>query len=331
MLALKALGQVRQGEHVLAGAPARAEAEADGALVHRLFQLLHALQRLFAALGGADGLLAVEHAVARDDRLLALDLLLLQLVGLHARLEPLLALAHVARVVAVILLDRAHEQLRHAGADVVHEVAVVRDDEDGAAIALQIALQPLGRLQVQVVGRLVEQQQVRTLQEQARQAQARALAAAERIGRLVVLRAGEAQARQHAGDGALPAVAVRLLKGGGQPVVLAREPVKRGRVVVRVGHLVLERAQALLHAKDRLKDLLQLAPYGVAGGGHALLGEVAHAQAAREAQLAAVGRVEPGDDLHERRLAAAVDAHQAHAVALLEGEVYIFEHDVDAK
>ena len=60
---------------------------------------------------------------------------------------------------------------------VVEEVAVVGDRDHGAGVAGQELLQPFHRLGVEVVGRFVQQQHVRLLQQQAAQRDAALLAA----------------------------------------------------------------------------------------------------------------------------------------------------------
>ena len=65
-------------------------------------------------------------------------------------------------------------------ADVVEEVAVVGDRDDGALVFLEEPLEPRHRLGVEMVGRLVEQQQIRRLEQQAAQRHAAPLAAGQR-------------------------------------------------------------------------------------------------------------------------------------------------------
>ena len=331
MLFAEGFADLMDHQHVLAGAPARLKPESDGAFVHRLFQLLHALQRLFPAFRRADGLLTVEHPVARDDRLLALDLLLLELVGADARFKALLALGDVAGVVAVVLLGGAHQDLHHAGTDMVEKVTVVRDDQHAAAVGGQIVFKPGERLHVQVVGRLIQQQQIGLLQQQPRQAQTRLLTAGEGIDVLIILAGLEAQAVEHAGNHALPGVAVRVFKPARQLVVVGREAAELRGIGVRVLHLVFQLAQPLFHLKDRLVYLFKLRPDAGAAGDHVLLGEIADARAAHDGDFAAVGRIKACDDAHQGRFAAAVHANKPDAVALLEGEGDILQHDVDAK
>ena len=70
----------------------------------------------------------------------------------------------------------------------------MRDRDDGARVLLQVPLEPRDRLGVQVVRRLVEQQQVGFLEEQAAERHAAPLAARER-GHVGV--AGRAAQRVH--------------------------------------------------------------------------------------------------------------------------------------
>ena len=55
---------------------------------------------------------------------------------------------------------------------VVEEVPIVRDRDDGAGVALQVLLEPQHRFCVEVVGRLVEEQQVGLLEQKLAQCHA---------------------------------------------------------------------------------------------------------------------------------------------------------------
>jgi len=67
--------------------------------------------------------------------------------------------------------------------DAVEEVAVVRDEDDRADEALERRLERLDRVDVEVVRRLVEDEQVRTAHHQEQELEARALAAAQQAVR----------------------------------------------------------------------------------------------------------------------------------------------------
>ena len=92
--------------------------------------------------------------------------------------------------------------------DGVEEVAVVRDQDHGVRIAAQVLLEPVAGLEVEVVGRLVEQQQPRLAQQQLGQRQAHLPAAREMLGRQLEVRRREAEAAQDGRDAELDRVAV---------------------------------------------------------------------------------------------------------------------------
>ncbi len=64
----------------------------------------------------------------------------------------------------------------------VEEVAIVRDEDVTERVALKVALEPVARLQVQMVRGLVEQQQVGPGEQQFGESDAHLPAAAELIG-----------------------------------------------------------------------------------------------------------------------------------------------------
>ena len=74
-------------------------------------------------------------------------------------------------------MPRAAIELENPAGDVVEEVAIVGDGDDRARVVLEEALEPGDRFGVEMVGRLVEQQQVGRLQQQPAQRDAAALAA----------------------------------------------------------------------------------------------------------------------------------------------------------
>ena len=109
------------------------------------------------------GLRAQAHPfeLARQGALPRVDGLLLAAHALQLLLEP-------ARVVALERDPATAVELEDPLGDVVEEVAVVGDRHDGARVLLEEALEPVDRLGVEVVGRLVEQQQVGVAEQQRR-------------------------------------------------------------------------------------------------------------------------------------------------------------------
>ena len=113
--------------------------------------------------------------------------------ALRLLLEP-------ARVIALVGDALAAVEFERPLGDVVEEVAVVGDEDDAARVFLEIVLEPGDGLGVQVVRRLVEQQDVGLREQQLRQRHAALLAArkvrhvriarraAQRLQRLLDLR-----------------------------------------------------------------------------------------------------------------------------------------------
>ena len=76
----------------------------------------------------------------------------------------------------------------------VKEVAVVGDQNQSALIALEPLLQPNNRIEIEVVGRFVKQQQVRAADQRLRQVKTHTPAAGEVADRAFQLFVAEAQA-----------------------------------------------------------------------------------------------------------------------------------------
>ena len=80
--------------------------------------------------------------------------------------EPGLLLLEPARVVALVGDAAAAVELEDPAGHVVEEVAIVGDGDDGARVVLEDALEPRDRFGIEVVGGLVEQQEVGPRQQQ---------------------------------------------------------------------------------------------------------------------------------------------------------------------
>jgi hypothetical protein len=85
-----------------------------------------------------------------------------------------------------------------------HEAAVVADEQQRPVVRAQRLRQALARVEVEVVGRLVHQQQVARLDEQPRQRHARPLAARQHADLLVDVVAAEQERPEHAAHPRLP-------------------------------------------------------------------------------------------------------------------------------
>ena len=140
------------------------------------------------------------------------------------RLPPqeLLVGARVAVRVAAAHLDDPIGQA-------LDEVAVVRDEDQRAAVILERVEQDVLRVEVEMVGRLVEQQRVRRTQQHARHRQPRALAARQHAGLLVDVVAREEESAEDVADGRHHVVG----RAGPQRVVDGEIGVEPRRLVLR--------------------------------------------------------------------------------------------------
>ena len=155
-----------------------------------------------------------------NDCSLAIYLLLpLELPGL---LDQLLGLQlPVPRVVARVGPQAAALQVPDLGRHRVEEIPVVGDDDEGVAGVAEKVLQPGEPLEVEVVGRLVEDEQVWVAEQSAGERGPGELAAARRRGRVVQRPGVQPDAGRDALHAALVVVAADGLVPGQQCGVAA--------------------------------------------------------------------------------------------------------------
>ena len=122
----------------------------------------------------------------------------------------------------------------------------MRDEDDRGVDRRQLALEPLEALDVEVVRRLVEEQQVGIAGERAGERGARQLAAREGGELAVEVGVAEAEPAEHRGGAVAPAPAARVLEPRLRLAVAAQ---RRGIVRSR-RHRLLELAQLLLDPNE---------------------------------------------------------------------------------
>ncbi len=205
--------------------------------------------------------------------------------------------------------------------DVIEEVPVVRDGQHGARVRREELLEPQHRLGVEVVGGLVEEQQVGLAQQQLAQRDTAALTTGEVGDGLVRRRAAQ---RVHG----LLELRVEIPRVGVIELLLELAHLLHQLVGVVGGHelgdfveaveLDLDLAEAFL---DVLLDRLLLVE------GRLLL-EDADGGLRIEEGLAVAGLIEPGHDLENRRLARAVGSDDADLRAVVEAHGDVIEDDL---
>ena len=249
--------------------------------------LARLLQQILIALIARLGLGLARFGRGRDPLLLAGQRLLVRGVLAAFLLEALLLLHQPGRVIALVGNALAAIEFEDPARDVVEEVAVVGHDQDRAGIVAQMAFQPGHRLGVEMVGRLVEQQQFRLVEQQLAQRDAAALAARKLCHVGIV---GRAAQRVHR----LVDLAVEIPEARGLDLVLQLGHLVGG--LVRIVH-----RQFVVAIEDRL--LLGDAQHDVladrlsAGIELRLLLEIADAGALGDPGLAVIFLVDAGHDL----------------------------------
>ncbi len=232
----------------------------------------------------------------------------------------------VGRVVALVRVGPPAIELEDPLGHVLQEVAVVGDRDDGPRVLLQVLLEPLDALGIEVVGRLVEEQEVGLLEQQLAQRHATPLAA--RQDRHVGVRRGAVQ-----GVHRLLELGVEIPRAEVVDLLLEDAHLGHERIEVRlrIGHQLgdlvvpVEQRLGLGHAVlDVAQDVLGLVELR-------LLGEDADRVARAEHRVAVRRLVQAGHDLDQARLARAVGPDDADLGAGQEGQGDVVEDDLLAE
>ena len=213
---------------------------------------------------------------------------------------------------AGVLGRTAPVELDDAGGDGVDEVAVVADEEEGAGPGRQVLFEPGDGVDVEVVRRLVEDEDVGLGQQQSGEGHPHPPATGQLADRPVVGIGREAESVQDAMGLGLQGVPAQLLEARPGLAVPLEDPLVVG--VVDVAESILEMVEAtgqldeMLGAGDGLLEHRALAVT------LEVLREVAHAQILRAMDLTDVGLVQSDEDLEQRGLADAVAADQGSSL-----------------
>ncbi len=200
----------------------------------------------------------------------------------------------------------------------------MRDENHGRVERLQHALEPLERLDVEVVRGLVEQKEVGLRRERPRERGPRQLSARERRNGAIEVLVGEAETAHDGGRPVAPVVAPGVL----EPGLGGRVAPERRRVVLAVRHPTLQRAQLLLDRGEvggAGEHVLAQRPGAL--GGRSLVVQ-RDPRPALERQFAAIERHLPRERAQQRRLAGPIRAGKSHAVLALDLEGDAVEEDV---
>ena len=279
------------------------------------FRQLDALD-LFQFLDAALHLLGFGRLVAEavDEYFQLLDALPLIAIRRFELLHALRLRRQILFVIAGVKMNALVPDLDNLVDGDVEKIAVVRDQHKRVGIMRQIFFQPVARFEIEMVGGLVEQQQVRLLQQQLGQCDAHLPAAGEFFGPAMPVFLAETEAHEHAPDLRLDGVSVASAKFVLEALIALRDLRVFRRGVIELGHASGQVFHLLFHLSQLGKNRHALGEHGASGEREPVLRQVAGADALGRAERTVVERLDPRENLHQRGFAGAVRAHQADAV-----------------
>ncbi len=254
-----ALACLLHGSHRAAGLGRLRKPEVHHRLFVRNLDPFDPLQFLDPALH----LLGLGRLVAKalDKRLQVLNLLPLVAIRRRQLRPSLFACLQILRIISGIDMQPLVPQLHRAIHRHIQKIPVMRDQHIAKRIAAQILLQPVARLQVQMVRRLVQQQQVGPRQQQLGQRNPHLPSAAELLRIALPILLVKAQAAQHIAHLRIQRIAIQQL----HPALQQRESLGNRRILrpfvvqrcQRAGQLLqlrVHRPQRVKHGQALLKD-----------------------------------------------------------------------------
>ena len=229
--------------------------------------------------------------------------------------EPLLFPSDERRVIARPRGDAAAIDFDDPRREALQKRAIVRHEHHRARVVGQKPFQPRDGVEVQVVGRLVEQQQIRLRDERPREQHAAAPAARQGVDTRL---RRQVQPRQDQLHSLLDAPPVTLFQ-----LVLQLSELREHRGRASLGDV----ARRVVIGGDELADIAEAVgdhvEHRAVCGQRNVLREPADAQARLKRYRTGVDRPLAAQNLKNRRLAAAVPADQRHAFARLD-----LQHDI---
>ena len=219
-LGIKLFGKVLYSQNIIPADTGRFKSEMHLCIdFHRFFHRFDLFQHFLTAFRTADGFLTVEGFQFVDDSLLMFDFSLLVVIFFEAGVAELLFLFRVSFVITHIHPDFATFNLDDFGYYTVQEIAVVGYDKNSSGIVDQISLKPCNGIQIQMVGRLVQEQDIRIGEQQFSQRYARLLTSGKGISLFTEILLCKTKTFENTDDLTFAGIAVTGLKFGLQTVV----------------------------------------------------------------------------------------------------------------
>ncbi len=323
------LAHAAQVEHRPPALRARREREVDTLALRRNLDRDDLLPHLDPALDLRRLGRGVAEAV--DEGVHPRQLVILVALLLAEPLHPGFTLDEVGAVVAGVVGQPAHADVGDARDHGVEEEAVVRDEDDGVRVAGEVFFEPVARFQIEVVRRLVEQQQSGAPEQQLGERDPHLPPAGERLARLGEIVRREAQPAQHRRDLEVDAVALEPAE-----ILLQVAVARQHRGVLRLRHMVVGEAvfegqDLRAHVEQGFEGEAGLFEEGPAAVIEAVLGEVSDRQARWLGDLAAVGLVEARQHFEQGGLAGAIRTAQSDTLPIVDLPADRVEEDAVAE
>ena len=321
------LGDVPQRQHLIPVELGGVEAGVHLLGLGRLCGGAHPLDTLFHGDGPTVGLIhALEgpHPQLLRRLFQLLDLGLLLLVLLHPLLVAAFLLHGIKTVISAVKLRLAVQNFNDTADDAIQKIAVVGNGDHRPLEGTNILFQPLGGVEVQVVGRLVQEQNVRILQNEAAQVDPGLFAAGEAVEKLRPHFLGNGEACGNLVDGHVGVIPTESLKLFTQCPITPQD----GRIAVSFRHAALQRPHFLRQRLEARKRGAQYILYRIPGRIDGDLGDQAQPPPGGDGHLALVIIQLSGQNLKERGLASTIFAQQSHPLPLVDLKGQAVQHVV---
>ena len=290
----------------------------------RFFHRLQPLQHFLPGLGHFGG--GGPYQISRNVVLQLGPLCLLLLVQLFLPGILLIPLAGIGGVVAFIFPQDAVLYLPYFCAKLIQKVPVVRDHQQRTLIAAQVILQPVKGGKIQVVGRLVQNQQVWRFQKQLGDGKPGLFPAGKLVDLFIKSMLRKAHTGQHCFDLYLCLIAVAGNESIFRQAVLFRQ---RWGVILR--HALLQHFHLPLQRVHTGKNRLHFFPDASARDKAAVLLLVTDRQIGSPGQLTGIRFQLSADDPQQGGFSGTVGAYQSYSVMILYFSRHSGKDDIAAK
>ena len=214
-------------------------------------------------------------------------------------------------------------KLQNPSGHMIQEVTVVRNTDHRTRILLQMLLQPVDRLCIQVVGRLIQQQYIRLLKQQTAQSHAAALTTGQRIHHLIFGRT--TQGIHSTLQAAVQVPCIRSINLILQFGLSVNQRIHLVGIVQHFGitKLLVHLLVLLQYIHDILHPFLYDFLYSLAAFQLWILFKITHRVAWRENHFALIFFFETGNNLHQGRFSRPVKTDNTDLGTVEKGEINI--------